>query len=248
MKRRRVGSLFGWQLGAVGIVAALLRLALLWHSGGWHSAIEYDDGVHYESSALLLHGVLPYRDYAFLQPPGITWLLLPFAAIGRFLGDATGLAIARAATVAAAATATVLLGRFVTRHSSPRRGLLAAVIYATAAPALVAGRTAMLEPWLDLALIIAYERLTRRPLTRRDTVVGGVALGLAVTVKAWGLVAAIVLLVWLVLGRPRIDARTLGRIGVAALGRRHRRVPAVLRLRAREDDHRRHHRSARAAG
>ncbi len=75
--RRRLGSTFGWQLGVVGVVAALLRLALLWHSGGWHSAIEYDDGVHYESSALLLHGVLPYRDYTFLQPPGITWLLLP---------------------------------------------------------------------------------------------------------------------------------------------------------------------------
>ncbi len=216
MIRRRLGSSFGWQLGAVGLLAALLRLVLLWHSGGWHSAIEYDDGVHYESSSLLLHGVLPYRDYDFLQPPGITWLLMPCAVIGRIFGDPTGLAFARLATVAAAATATVLLGRFVARASTPRRGLLAAIIYASAAPALVAGRTAMLEPWLDLALIIAYERLTRRPLTTRDTWIGGVALGLAVTVKAWGLVAAVVLLAWLALRRPRTDGRKFARLGAAA--------------------------------
>lgn len=216
MIRGRGRSSFGWQLGAVGIVAALLRLALLWHSGGWHSAIEYDDGVHYESSSLLLHGVLPYRDYVFLQPPGITWLLMPCAVIGRIFGDATGLGVARLATVAAAAAATVLLGRLVARASSPRRGLLAAIIYAGAAPAVVAGRTAMLEPWLDLMLIIAYDRLSRRPLTHRDSWVGGVALGLAVTVKAWGLVAAVVLLAWLAVQRPRTGARTFARLGAAA--------------------------------
>jgi hypothetical protein len=209
---RRVAGRTGWQLGAIGVIAAVLRLALLWHSGGLHSAIEYDDGVHYDSSALLLHGVLPYRDYDFLQPPGITWLLLPAAAVGRILGDPTGLALARLATIAAAAAVTVLLGRFVARATSARRGLLAALIYACAAPALVAGRTAMLEPWLDLALIVAYDRLTRQPLTRRDASIGGVALGLAVTVKAWGLVAAVVLLGWLVLRRPRVPGRVVGRV------------------------------------
>ena len=215
MIRRRVGASFGWPLVAMGIVAALLRLALLWHSGGWHSAIEYDDGVHYESSSLLLHGVLPYRDYDFLQPPGITWLLLPWAVVGRIFGDATGLVFARLATVAAAAAVTIVLGRLVGRVTSARRGLLAAIIYACAAPALVAGRTAMLEPWLDLALVIAYDRLSRRPLTHRDTWVGGVALGLAVTVKAWGLVAALVLLAWLAIRRPRTQARTFARLGAA---------------------------------
>ena len=218
MTRRRVGLPFGWQLGMVGLVAALLRLALLWHSGGWHSAIEYDDGVHYGSSSLLLHGVLPYRDYDFLQPPGITWLLLPWAAVGRIFGDATGLVFARLATVAAAGATTMLLGRFVGRSTSRRRGLLAALIYACAAPALVAGRTVMLEPWLDLALIVAYDRLSRRQLTHRDSWVGGVALGLAVTVKAWGLVAAIVLLAWLACRRPRTDAGTFARLGAGALG------------------------------
>jgi hypothetical protein len=117
VKDRRIGIRLGSPLGVVGLVAALLRLGLLWHSGGWHSAIEYDDGVHYESSSLLLHGVLPYRDYAFLQPPGITWLLLPSAAVGRIFGDGTGLIFARLETVAAGAAATVLLGRFVGRAS-----------------------------------------------------------------------------------------------------------------------------------
>ena len=140
------------------------------------------------------------------------------AALGRLFGDATGLVLARIATIGAASAATVLLGRLVARHTSPHRGLLAAAVYAAAAPALIAGRTAMLEPWLDVALLVAYDRLGRRALTRRDAVIGGFALGAAVTVKAWGLLAAIVLLGWLLLRRPRIDVRTFGRIVAAACG------------------------------
>jgi alpha-1,2-mannosyltransferase len=214
LRRLRLPS--AWPLCAAGLVAAVLRLLLLWHSGGWHSAIEYDDGVHYGSSALLTHGVVPYRDYDFLQPPGITWLLMPSAVLGRLFGDATGLVLARLATVGAAAATTVLLGRLVGRSTTARRGLLAAGIYAAAAPALVAGRTAMLEPWLDLLLVIAYGRLTVRRPSSRDAWIGGAALGLGITVKAWGLVAALVLIGWMSLQHRRTGLAPVGRSAAAA--------------------------------
>lgn len=215
MRPARLRAAPGWAavgLVAIGLLAALLRLLLLAHSGGWHSAIEYDDGVHYGSSALFLHGVLPYRDYDFLQPPGITWLLLPCAIVGRLFGDATGLVLARLATIAAATATTILLGRFVGRWAGPRRGLLAAVGYAVAAPALVAGRTVMLEPWLSLLLVLAYGRLAAPrprdsvPARARDAWIGGAALGLAVTVKAWGVIAALVLVAWMVARSQRAPA------------------------------------------
>jgi alpha-1,2-mannosyltransferase len=140
---------------------------------------------------------------------------MPCAVVGRLLGDASGLVAARLATIVAAGVTTLLLGRLVAKASSPQRGLVAAAFYAVAAPALVAGRTAMLEPWLDLFLVIAYDRLSRSSPKSRDALIGGAALGLAVTVKAWGLVAALVLIGWLLVRRRRALA---ARASVAAAG------------------------------
>ncbi len=46
MRPRRGLTPAGWALAAIALLAAAVRLALLAHSGGLYSAIEYDDGVH----------------------------------------------------------------------------------------------------------------------------------------------------------------------------------------------------------
>ena len=43
----------------------------------------------------LVHGVLPYRDYAFVHPPGIALLMTPAALVGRFVGTHDAMAVAR---------------------------------------------------------------------------------------------------------------------------------------------------------
>jgi hypothetical protein len=54
-------------------VAALAVLALQALLHAHFSAVdEYDDGVYFGASVELLHGVLAYRDFAFIQPPAIT--------------------------------------------------------------------------------------------------------------------------------------------------------------------------------
>ena len=52
--------------------------------------LEYDDGVYYGAAKFLLHGLMPYRDFTIVHPPAICVLLLPFAAIGNWLGDPRG--------------------------------------------------------------------------------------------------------------------------------------------------------------
>src|SRR5262249_61315373 len=67
------------------LIALALRLWVLFRPG-LMSVTQYDDGPYFGSAVRLVHGVLPYRDYALVQPPGITRLMSPAApgsAFGR---------------------------------------------------------------------------------------------------------------------------------------------------------------------
>ena len=80
---------------AAAVVLALgLRLLLLSRPGYLTGVTEYDDGPYFGSAVDLLHGVLPYRDFIFVQPPGITLLMLPAAALAKVTGTATAMAAA----------------------------------------------------------------------------------------------------------------------------------------------------------
>ena len=67
----------------------------------------YDDGVLFGSSLRLVHGVLPYRDFIFAQPPGITLLLVPAALLAKVAGTAWGMAAARIPTLLASTAGVV---------------------------------------------------------------------------------------------------------------------------------------------
>ncbi len=217
--RRRVS----WALVAVAGAAAGLRLYLMHRSGGLHGVAEYDDGVHYGVSALLLHGVLPYRNTVFLQPPGIAVALVPFALVGRVAGDATGLATARVVTCLVGGVTTWLVGRVATRRYGRRAGLVAAAVYATAAVSLVAESTVMLEPYVDLLTVAGLDRLSRvdeageSTPPARLTATAGALLGVAVSLKTWTAVTVLVVLVWLVIVRRDLVRRFVAGVAAAAL-------------------------------
>ena len=52
-----------------------LRLYLLLRPGYLLGVTEYDDGSYFGSAIRLVQGQLPYRDFVFVQPPGITLLM-----------------------------------------------------------------------------------------------------------------------------------------------------------------------------
>ncbi len=202
----------------VALVALAARLAPVLRGGGLTGILAYDDGVYYSAADGLLSGRLPYRDYLLLHPPGITLVLAPFAALGRLVGeDPVGLAAARLAFMLLGATSAVLVWA-VARRVSPRAGLVAGLGYAVWQPASYAERTTLLEPLVNLGLLAALALLgpSAGSASRRRVALAGVALGLAVAVKAWAVVPFAVLALWLLHRDGRRGAVTFTGAGTAA--------------------------------
>jgi len=68
---------------AAAVLAGVARLVPVLRGGGLAGLGNYDDGVYYASGTALLNGILPYRDYVFLHPPGIVVMLAPFGLAGQ---------------------------------------------------------------------------------------------------------------------------------------------------------------------
>jgi len=175
------------------LVALVLRGYLLLRPG-LLTVTQYDDGPYFGSAVRLVHGVLPYRDYAFVQPPGITVLMSPVALLTYLTGTAWGLGLARILTVLAGAAAVTLAGLLV-RHHGTLAVLLAGGVLALYAPAAGASRTVLLEPWLVLFCLIGAVTVfdgDRVTASTRRLVWGGVLFGFAGAIKAWAIVPVLV--------------------------------------------------------
>src|SRR5215472_17173328 len=96
------------------LVAFVLRAYLLARPGVL-TVTQYDDGPYFGSAVRLVHGVLPYRDYALVPPPGITVLMSPIGLLTYLTGTGWGLAIGRVLTLLAG-TASVPLAGLLVRH------------------------------------------------------------------------------------------------------------------------------------
>ena len=188
----------GLAAAAVGAFALAARLWPVVHGGGLSGLLGYDDGVYYSSADALLLGQVPYRDFLFLHPPGILVLLSPFTSLGWLTSDPTGFAAARLATIALGSVNAVLV-----TVNLRRFGLAAAVIsggsYAAWSRAVSAETTISLEPVVNCCVLVALlllGRAGRQGPTVRAQWLAGVCLGVAVTVKIWGVVPLVVVLVW----------------------------------------------------
>ncbi len=179
--------------------------------------LEYDDGVYYNAAAHLAGGALPYRDFVFLQPPGITLLLAPVVGLARLIGDPAAFVLARLGIVAVASVNVFLLMRLIRRWSGPVAAVAAGLTYAAWGGAAAAERTVLLEPLLGLGLLTALTLLgpgagvgagavsarnAEPGLGRRNVPIwrvasAGVVLGLALTVKTWVVADVVVLAGWL---------------------------------------------------
>jgi hypothetical protein len=196
------------------LFALALRAYQLAQPGHLLGVGDYDDGADFGSALRLIHGALPYRDFIIVQPPGITLLMTPAAALSRLAGTAWAIGIGRMLTVAASAAA-VAFGGLLVRH----RGVFATVvtcgIIAIYPGGVQAAHTVLLEPWLTafcLAGAVAVFDGDRLAGGRR-LVWGGVALGFAGAIKVWAIIPVVVI-VALSLPRVRETARFLA--GVAA--------------------------------
>jgi hypothetical protein len=200
-------------------VALGLRLFLVGRPGFLTSGnVEYDDGVYLGAAMRLLHGALPYRDYAFVQPPGIIAIGVPAAAIGSVTSQATGLAVARLLSVLASTACVPLAGRLV-RDRGPLAVAVTAGLLAVYPADVLAARTLLLEPWMNLACLLAATAAFRagRLASPGRLAWAGAALGCAAAIKFWAAIPAAVLLVCCLTVRPAPGASRARRAG-ALLG------------------------------
>lgn len=175
---------------------------------------DYDPAVMYTAAASLLHGHLPYRDVIFVHPPGVLLGMAPFALLGRVLGDAEGLALARLTVMLLGVLNTVLVCALLRRHG-PLAVAAGGGLYAAWAALAFPEQLPLLEPFLMTALLLAL--LLARARHPRAHVIAGVVLGVAVMVKVWAFVD-VLLVAGLVLSRYRSRGLVAFAGGVAAGG------------------------------
>jgi hypothetical protein len=201
-------------------LALALRLFLVTRPGFLTSGtVEYDDGVYLGAALRLLHGALPYKDYAFVQPPGIVVVALPGAIFGSLTSQATGLAAARILSVLAS-TACVPLAGLLVRHRGALACAVAAGLLAVYPADVLSGRTLLLEPWMNLACLLAANLAFRdgRLASPRWLAWAGVAFGFGVAIKFWAAFPAAVLLAACLIARPASGASRARRAGALAGG------------------------------
>jgi alpha-1,2-mannosyltransferase len=193
---------------AITGLALAIRLYLLSRTRCLAGITEYDDGVYLGGAVDLLSGVVPYRDFAFVQPPGILLLMTPAAFIAKFASASVAMAAARLATVAASAACVALAGLLV-RHRGPLAALVACGVLAAYPDDIMAAHTLLLEPWMNLLMLagacLAFPQGRLAPPGR--LVWAGAMFGLAVAVKYWAVIPALGLLVTCVAGGRSVPHR-----------------------------------------
>jgi hypothetical protein len=181
-------------LALIVLVGVAVRASLPTIHHAWGGILEVDDGVHLGAAELLLAGHLPYKDFAFLQPPGIVLLLQPLAVLARLIGDDPALVVGRLAYVAIGALNICLAWKLL-RPRGRVAAMIAAAFYAAWWGTAVTERTLLLEPLLNLGLLVTL--LLVRRASARAMLLAGLALGLTCTIKLWPLVFLPVFAVWI---------------------------------------------------
>ena len=219
-RRLRVRTPAGIAILAATLLGLALRLWLVTRPGFLTSGnVEYDDGVYLGAALRLLHGALPYKDYAFVQPPGIIVVALPGAVIGSLTSQATGFAVARVLSVLASTACIPLAGRLV-KHRGAIACAATAGLLAVYPADILSGRTLLLEPWMNLACLLAATAAFRdgRLRSPRWLAWAGVAFGFGVAIKFWAAFPAAVLLAICLIARPEGRASRTRRAGALAGG------------------------------
>ena len=188
--------------------AAILGLALRWATlvatghltGSW----EYDDAVYFGTAVQLVHGLVPYRDFVLIQPPGVPLALTPVALLSFPFGTHTALEVARALVPLVSFANVLLLGRLL-RHRSPLAVAAACLVLALFPDAILAASALLLEPFLNLFCLLGLLALFSgdRLTPRTDlTIWAGLAFGVGGTMKTWAVIPlAAVAVVMLLRGR-----------------------------------------------
>ena len=194
---------------AIAITALLARFFAVSRGGGFKSVFGYDDGVYMGAATGFSHGLIPYRDFLFVHPPGILFILSPIGYLARFIGDSNAFVLGRIFCIAVGIATTILVTKIGFRAGN-WAGIFAGFTYALWLPVVREERTTLLEVFCVFFLALAIYFITKDEIRNRDVVIAGVSLGLATCVKLWMAVPVIVISLWLLFRRRYKSGIVLG--------------------------------------
>jgi hypothetical protein len=202
-----------WMVIAAIAGAALGVLAIQAFLHAHFSAVdEYDDGVYFGASVELVHGVLAYRDFAFIQPPMITIWMAPFAALSPLTGTSAAMEAGRFFVDIVTVTNVVLVGALVRRRPT-WQVVVATAVMAFSQGTIPASQTILLEPFLVLACLIALLVLLEgEVLTRSSRRLWwcGIFFGGAGATKVWAALPFLAALIVLAPSGLRAQRKVVG--------------------------------------
>jgi len=150
----------------------------------------YDTGVYLSASIHLVAGVVPYRDFVFVQPPGLVLLLSPLGLLGRLFGAPAAFDAGRLLSALVTA-ANVSLIAWLVRGRGRLAMVVAGVGLALLPVVALVSTSVNLEPycmffilWAAVALFGGRER---GELPTKVLVLAGVLFGVAGLVKLWAI-------------------------------------------------------------
>jgi hypothetical protein len=177
----------------------------------------YDSGVYSAAAIHLVHGVIPYRDFVFVQPPGVLYVLAPAALVGIHWGTAATFTLFRLEMCLFSAF-NVSIVYLLIRPASRRLAWVAALIMTLAPVMLFVESAVKLEPPLLTVVLLAtwcLRNLEDKRLTNQRALrVIGIFYGCGLAVKYWAIVPLFATLIMLV---PRYHWRVLELIKSASL-------------------------------
>jgi Glycosyltransferase family 87 len=192
--RRRL--FIGDPIIAVFVLLAVGIDALQLSRPGYLFGLTSDISDYLGASVRLVSGYLPYRDFVFLQPPGIVVILSPFAFIAHLVGTRGALAILRLSTLVVAGSNVLLVGRLV-RHKGRLVTLAACAVMALYPAERYALNAGLLEPLTNLFCLAGASLVFDRDglASRRRMLLGGALFGVACAVKGPAIVPVVVVAV-----------------------------------------------------
>ncbi|MGA7835345.1 MAG: hypothetical protein WCA31_09095 [Acidimicrobiales bacterium] len=187
----------------IAIGVGLLSLGIsLWQLSVPEFLAPYDTGVYMAATIHLVSGILPYRDFVFVQPPGVLLILSPIGLISRVFGAHDGLIAGRILTGVVTALNASLLAWLV-RGRGRCAMLIAGGGLALIPVSLFVSSEVKLEPYCAffvlLGALVAFSGHTRTtPSSRRTLIIAGVLFGLAALMKLWAIFPFVALIIALI--------------------------------------------------
>ncbi|MGV1036695.1 MAG: glycosyltransferase 87 family protein [Candidatus Nanopelagicales bacterium] len=213
----RVRDWFLTPLPYLLVIAAVFRVWSVHTAGGFRAAFLYDDGVYYSAGTALTHGLMPYRDFVLVHPPGSTVAFAPFGFLAELTSDSTAFAIARVAVICLGVLNTALIYR-VAKSVGVFGATTAALLYAVWFPVVFAERSTLLEPFVILGTVGSLALLFNTKVGGWRPWVAGIVAGIGISTKLWAIIPVLVILGAVLVARRFKDALkyVLG-TGVAAI-------------------------------